>query len=368
MVRAGLGLVLVAAMSIVASGCLGPEIADGAVSCAGNGLCPDGFECAVDGRCYRYAGICGDMVLDPGETCDPADLCPSECNDRNACTTDNEVGSALTCNFRCVRTEITECADGDGCCPLGCSPEGDDDCLDTCGNTTLDPGETCDEDAGVSCDISCSDGDACTTDLETGSPANCNVACAYIDIDTCIDDDGCCPVTCNSATDNDCSPLCGNGEIDPGETCDPPQIPCVQPGECVPSGACSVSTYEGSESNCNARCVVNPITSCSTVSDNCCPDPGCVDDPDCVPAITCGDGNFDPATETCDDSVPANPCPTDCGEMQACKMVELVGSAATCDAECVTTEVTECLPNDDCCPQNCQGKIPGEPYYDPDCA
>jgi hypothetical protein len=39
----------------------------------------------------------------------------------------------------------------------------------------------------------------------------------------CEDSDGCCPLGCNAYSDADCSPDCGNGVIEEGETCDPPE-------------------------------------------------------------------------------------------------------------------------------------------------
>src|SRR5258706_8651423 len=70
---------------------------------------------------------------------------------------------------------ITDCVAGDGCCPASCTHATDGDCSASCGNGSLEPGETCDP--PDSCPAACGDGDVCTKDVVAGSAANCNVAC-----------------------------------------------------------------------------------------------------------------------------------------------------------------------------------------------
>lgn len=74
-------------------------------------------------------GACGDGFVDItlGETCDPPGSCPTACDDLDACTTDSMSGSAATCNVVCSAAPAA-CADGDGCCPAGCSNDIDIDC------------------------------------------------------------------------------------------------------------------------------------------------------------------------------------------------------------------------------------------------
>ncbi|MFH2008060.1 MAG: hypothetical protein ABI333_15870, partial [bacterium] len=115
--------------------------------------------------------VCGDGNVDPGETCDPPATCPTACNDGNACTADTLTGSAASCNAACSYSAISACAHGDGCCPAGCDAVSDNDCSASCGNSVLEPGETCDPPA--SCPTTCDDGNACTNDTLTGSAANC---------------------------------------------------------------------------------------------------------------------------------------------------------------------------------------------------
>jgi hypothetical protein len=163
--------------------------------------CKSTSELTGDGGGDSAGASCGNGMLDDGETCD-GDC--GTCDDSNACTTDTALGTAETCDLTCGRTVITSCASGDGCCPAGCDHASDTDCSATCGDGTIDANETCDPPG--SCPSTCSDSNACTTDLMTGSPANCNVACSTSALTTCTDGDGCCPGTCTYATDKDCAP------------------------------------------------------------------------------------------------------------------------------------------------------------------
>lgn len=362
--------ILLLAATSLALACQGPSIADGALACAGDGSCPEGFECAADTRCYRYAGVCGDTVLDPGETCDPGGICPQSCSDGNACTVDEMVGSEDACNVKCERRNLTACNDDDQCCPAGCGPDDDNDCLATCGDSEKQPEETCDDSAGVACIVSCDDGDACTVDQVMGSAANCNLSCQYLGIVTCKNDDGCCAPGCSNDTDNDCQDpnLCGNGVQDPGEYCepDPPGssgIPvCPQSVADCPDRACKTKTILGTPGTCSARCAYSPISQCSgNAQDQCCPG-GCdfSNDADCPMVDPCGNGMLDPG-ETCDDSSPnpAHACPTvnDC-EPMSCMVASLDGPDA-CHQVCNYTETTICLDGDGCCPAVCQESSSG---------
>jgi parallel beta-helix repeat protein len=72
---------------------------------------------------------CGNNRIDPGETCDPPNTCPADCDDLDPCTTDHRTGSVSTCDVVCTHEEtIDTCANGDGCCPTGCTLNTDTDC------------------------------------------------------------------------------------------------------------------------------------------------------------------------------------------------------------------------------------------------
>jgi cysteine-rich repeat protein len=122
---------------------------------------------------------CGNLIVEPGEDCDDGD------------TTTDAVCDA-TCHF-------------------------------TCGNGVVDVdlGEMCD--TGIAsgdgaCPTSCDDGQACTTDVLSGSA--CTATCVHTDITTPVDGDACCPSGANANTDTDCPAECGNGIVEPGEACD----------------------------------------------------------------------------------------------------------------------------------------------------
>jgi len=149
------------------------------------------------------AAVCGNGVIDPGETCDPASTCPESCDDGNKCTTDQRTGSSIACNAACVNTVRTECVPNDGCCPAGCDSGSDSDCSASCGNGVVDGKETCDPPG--SCPATCDDGAACTLDQMTGSAQTCSVACSHTTISACSSGDGCCPGGCDATNDGDCT-------------------------------------------------------------------------------------------------------------------------------------------------------------------
>jgi hypothetical protein len=45
---------VVLSVLLLASCVFSPELGEGRVACGAGGLCPDGYSCAVDGRCYRH--------------------------------------------------------------------------------------------------------------------------------------------------------------------------------------------------------------------------------------------------------------------------------------------------------------------------
>ena len=110
-----------------------------------------------------------------------------------------------------------------------------------CGNGRIDMGEECDTaippGAPGACPPSdCDDRVPCTTDVHKGD--GCNAACAHTEIVAPIAGDGCCPAKATNATDADCSADCGNGIVDPGETCDT-DIPGGGPGACPTIADCA---------------------------------------------------------------------------------------------------------------------------------
>jgi hypothetical protein len=149
---------------------------------------------------------------------------------------------------------------------------------------------------------------------------------------------------------------CGNGRLDPGETCDPA-------GDCLracPEVTCTVQRLVGSPDSCNVRCEEEKITACAS-GDKCCPRaPGsactAVNDAEC--AAVCDNGAVE-AGETCD---PKATCQT---RADACKDDRDTLRTITGDVNACTTACSErkrpCQAGDSQCPTGCTAAT------DPDC-
>jgi hypothetical protein len=163
----------------------------------GDGCCPAACDTTNDGDCQSS---CGNGLVEQGETCDGN--CPASCDSGDACTDDVLSGTPEACDVVCERLARETCVGGDSCCPTGCNFNNDADCSAACGNGIVEYGETCDPQA--TCPSTCNDGNACTTDILTGSAANCNVRCSHSAVAACLDGDGCCPSGCANPNDSDC--------------------------------------------------------------------------------------------------------------------------------------------------------------------
>lgn len=139
--------------------------------------------------------------------------------------------------------------------------------------------------------------------------------------------------------------LCGNGELDPNEVCDPAiengEGQC--PTEC-PAVSCANSELAGTAESCTARCVVAPFA-CAD-EDGCCP-AGCDSQSDSDCTNTCGNGMVE-GNETCDGD-----CPTSCDDGNPCTVGALSGSPDTCNVQCEYSPKTQCVNDDGCCPAGC---------------
>ena len=307
----------------------------------GDGCCPTGCEQATDDDC---TSVCGNgLVEPPSETCDGD--CPvtaADCGSPGACFTVSVVGDPATCSSVCEQTQITACVDGDGCCPDMCDSGNDNDCSASCGNSVIDAGETCDPPG--SCVTSCDDGNSCTNDTLTGSAANCNAECNFQAITVCSGTpDGCCPAICNANTDADCMPVCGNGAIEPGETCEGAGCP-ARLEDCNDMNACTTDAFRGDPATCTSFCENTAVTQ-PVNGDGCCPpNANAVNDDDCMPV--CGNNVVEPP-EACDGA-----CPTSCNDGDVCTQDFLVGQASNCTAQCVFQN-RGCSDDDGCCPAGC---------------
>ncbi len=85
----------------------------------------------------------------------------------------------------------------------------------------------------------------------------------------CVSGDACCPSACNSLSDGDCQPSCGNDVVEVGESCDPVANCETASVQCV-SDAEQVRSPSGSVNACIFTCTVQP-RACSMTSDGHCP-------------------------------------------------------------------------------------------------
>jgi len=324
--------------------------------------------CAADANTDTdCAASCGNGVLErPGETCDPnatgAADCPTSCSDGNACTTDAMTGS--NCTTLCTHGDVTACVSGDGCCPSSSCLLIDSDCSVTCGNGTVESGETCDTAIGGGAGAcpsaaACNDGNPATRDaLESG--ATCKARCVHTPITTCTGGDGYCPAGCNGNTDGDCAVACGNGVVEGSESCDSGVASGAGacPTACNDGAACTTDTLQGS--GCGRVCSYTPVTACID-GDGCCA-AGCNsgNDDDCE--AQCGNAIVEPG-ETCETGIASGPgaCPRTCDDGDPSTRDSLE-NGGTCDARCVHTTINSCTGGDAFCPAGCNSNT------DSDCA
>ncbi len=253
--------------------------------------------------------ICGNGVLDPGEQCDDDDAIKD-----NVC---------------------------DATCQL------------TCGNGAIDTdvGELCDtaiESGPGACPKACDDGMACTDDVLSSSA--CTAECVHSSITAPADGDGCCPAGADANTDDDCTAICGNGVVEAGEVCDTAIVAGAGmcPMACDDLLVCTTNVLDN-PGTCQAACSFPAITMPAD-GDGCCPaGANSTNDDDCV--VVCGNGVFEPPSETCDTGIAMGPgsCPTACDDGVACTGNTL-GNAGTCQAVCVFPPITMPANGDGCCP------------------
>jgi hypothetical protein len=157
-------------------------------------------------------------------------------------------------------------------------------------------------------------------------------------------------------------PACGDGDIDPGELCDP-GITGGRPGGCPPrscdDGVACTADRLVMGGDCLVICEHTAIDTRRS-GDGCCPAGGTVaTDGDC--SATCGNGKVD-GDERCDTALPAGvsgACPTSCRDEDPCT-ADLLVSAGTCAATCLHQPILSPTPGDGCC-------APGGGSDDTDC-
>lgn len=265
----------------------------------GSEQCDDGNDDPDDGCSPTCTFECGDGAVTGPELCDTAidagaGACPTAgtCVGTDACTI--AVLSGDACQAACELAPITAPIDGDLCCPDGRNANTDSDCDPECGNGEVEAGETCDG----ACPTACNDGELCTADALIFE-GTCQAECAFTDITEIGPVDGCCPAGADSTSDDDCLEECGDGDLDPGETCDTGIASGAGscPTACDDGDVCTTDTLVNAP-GCQAACFETPKP--AGPMDGCCPAGSDLsDDPDCP--ITCGDGVISPPGEECDD-------------------------------------------------------------------
>ena len=256
---------------------------------------PNGDPNAQNANIQVDPAKCGDGALDPGELCDPAiaeggGACPTSCA-AGACGTAQLVGSAEQCNAQCV-VEAATCADGDGCCPQGCTSANDNDCEancipTSCANAGAECGQIPDGCGGVlSCQDTCGVNEMCQGNMCVSGPdPGQTIGTDCMDFPDCSTPQeiavcilppawpgGYCSEVCNTPDNPDgcpvgshCVPFDGlevcmldcnsNADCEAGYVCR--QLDAAGPTECVPpppaSGSGEIGDPCTSDSDCDGE-------------------------------------------------------------------------------------------------------------------
>ncbi len=222
-------------------------------------------------RTFRIGPLCGNGVIDAGESCDGA----ADASCPGACGLDCQCPAAASCGDDEVN-QPSETCDGadDGVCPGLC--QGNCQCAPFCGDGVVNqPSEVCDDANDVDgdgCDGNCTvtgcgngvqtgaeqcdGGDDQACDGSTCKPdCTCNPFCGDGDVNQPSEqcdgtEQGVCGGTCN--LDCTCAPFCGNGIREGAESCDGADAtacPGACGGDCTcpKVGSLTMSTLDGAD-------------------------------------------------------------------------------------------------------------------------
>ncbi len=189
---------------------------------------PDGDTPSLTDEDTASNVVCGNGKVETGETCDGGKMACSEISSVYT-------GGEATCATDCKSFSTLNCT----------SPEDDKDIVipEKCGNSTLDAGEKCDGTA-VACSTlgDYTEGNAvCKKDCSDYIMTDCKKVVAETDDDAQI------------KPDEDAKPtLCGNGNLDSGETCEKDDTkPCTELGNFTSGTAtCMVTCLGWNASSC----------------------------------------------------------------------------------------------------------------------
>jgi|GEM_PF-6336940 MYXO-CTERM domain-containing protein len=305
---------------------------------------------------------CGNGIIDNGESCDgncsASVLCPA----KECYSTTLNPASADACNPTCNYNAVA-----------GCVPQGE------CNDGTVGAGEACDPQATGTCAqllTQCNDGNSCTVDSLDSSIDPCNPICKNELI-----------TGCNPNPVPETPAYCRDGNVDPGELCDPGATGfCMTDAQCDDGVACTQDSADNSDP-CNPKC--SNVDICSDLCGNyqvdsitgetcdtkltwpaagACPelpvhcddsDPttidgvlnaqtcyaACTHTPTTTTGPTCGNGTVDPG-EWCDGNCPTSDA--DCNKGDSCTLYTLQGTG--CMRFCAEQAITWSANGDGCCP------------------
>ncbi|MEM7138036.1 MAG: hypothetical protein AAF500_15755 [Myxococcota bacterium] len=326
-------------------------------------LCDDGTNDGGDDECLACQSIqsCGDGTAEGSESCDDGasngtgeGSCVADCsgvqqcgdgvsNGTEACDDGTNNGGEGGCLPGCqaVQTCGDNVANGTEICDDGVNDGGNNQCLDcttvqVCGDTVTNGTEVCDDgtnDGGNAECLSCTGIQTCGDATQEGSEI-CEVgdqtACTGLDPAFTGGTATCNATTCESWDTSQCiNPSnCGNGSLDPGESCDDGGDNgggdgfCL--GDCSGVQSCGDGTPEGTEA-------------CDDGGDNGTGDGFCLGD--CSGTQNCGDGQQD-GTEFCE-----------LGDTEACTSLPggFTGGTASCNGTCSAYDTSSCITG----PQTC---------------
>jgi cysteine-rich repeat protein len=248
-------------------------------------LCPAAGGTWDGTRCIT-ANLCGNNVLNTGETCDDgnvvaSDGCSESCQD--------EVAGAV-CGNRILETGET-CDDnnvvaGDGCSATCQTETGftctglPSTCTFNCGNGVIDTNETCDDGnvvAGDGCSATCQTENLCGNNvLDTGETC---------DDGNVVASDGC----SESCQDEVAGAVCGNRILETGETCDD--------GNVVAGDGCGVTCLTETGFTCTGLPSTCTSLSCGVQGTT------CDDNNECTTASACNAADACVGTTNANDGV-----------------------------------------------------------------
>jgi cysteine-rich repeat protein len=289
-----------------------PDALDGEACDDGNGVDGDGcgrlcgiepgFRCTGGpGDASACAPVCGDALLVTGEQCDDGDTEPEDGCDAECMVEDGYVCAGIgpgSCDAVCgdgQRLGSEACDDGNEDNRDGCS----ESCLIETGFTCVQlpmGGALCEPGCGDGLTLSIEECDDANNDVGDGCDASCRVERNY-ECTRLQDEQG------NDLSMTRCAPICGDGVIIGGESCDDgnrvARDGCDTGCEREPGFVCTL-TAEG-VSRCESVCGDGVVT-----ADEDCDDGDAVnrDDGACTRACIaarCGDRLLHAGVEACDD-------------------------------------------------------------------